>query len=152
MSDKEKTAWDDIPSLDLEMDDAYSERIKEKDGRRHRRTDISGLKKVLKGDVASLPIRIATAADGVFDGLVLDLSESGCRIAVYQKLKEGELTKVGFIINERTIVSKAVARWVADEDYGCSAGLEFQGMADNLKEFIGNISSATLFNKLGKVK
>ena len=92
MSDKEKTAWDKIPSLDLEMDDAYAERIEAKDGRRHRRTDIAVLKTVLNGDVSSLPIRIATAADGIFDGLILDLSESGCRIAVSQKLKEGELT------------------------------------------------------------
>ena len=152
MADTKKTAWDKIPSLELEMDDDYGDRLKAKDGRRHHRTDISGLKTVLHGDVSSLPIRIATAANGVFNGIILDLSESGCRIAVPKNLKEGELTKVGFIINERTVVSKAIARWISPEDYGCSAGLEFQGLSADLKEFLGTISSASLFRKVGKIK
>ncbi|MEN8136003.1 MAG: PilZ domain-containing protein [Thermodesulfobacteriota bacterium] len=152
MSDIEKKEWDKIPSLNLEMDDAYADRLKEKDGRRHRRTDIAGLKSVLKGDVSSIPIRIATAADGVFDGIILDISESGCRVAVRKKLKKDELAKLGFTINERAVITKAIARWISDEDYGCSAGLEFQGISGDLKEFLGTISSASLFNKVGQVK
>lgn len=152
MADKEKSPWDDIPSIDLEMDEGYAKRVEDKEGRRHHRTDISTLKTVLHGDISSLPIRIATAANGVFDGMILDLSESGCRIAAPKELKKGELTKVGFIINQRTVVSKAVARWISPKDYGCSAGLEFKGISGELKEFLGTISSASLFSKVGSIK
>ena len=152
MVDKEKSAWDQIPSLDLEIDGDYAERVKEKEGRKHHRADISTLSTVLHGDVLSLPIRVATAVNGVFDGLILDLSESGCQIAVPKKLKKGELTKVGFIINQRTVVSKAIAKWVSPKDYGCSAGLEFKGISDELKEFLGTIRSASLFSKVGSIK
>jgi len=152
MSDKEKNPWDEIPSLDLEMDEEYAERVKAKEGRRHHRTDISTLKTVLHGEISSLPIRIATASHGVFDSLILDLSESGCRVASPKKLNEGELTKVGFIINQRTVVSKAIARWITPKEYGCSAGLEFQGISKDLEEFLGTISSASLFSKVGSIK
>ncbi len=149
---EKKDAWGHIPSLDLEMDNEYEDKVKSKEGRRHHRTDIKTLKDVLHGDIASLPIRVATAGKGVFDGMILDLSESGCRIAVPKKLSKGELTKVGFIINERTVVSKAITRWVEPKDYGCSAGLEFHGMPSELKEFISTISSASLFSKIGTIK
>ncbi len=149
---EKKDAWGNIPSLDLEMDNEYNEKLKSKEARRHHRTDIATLKDVLHGEISSLPIRVATAGKGVFDGMILDLSESGCRIAVPKKLSKGELTKVGFIINERTVVSKAITRWVEPKDYGCSAGLEFHGMPSELKEFIGTISSASLFSKIGTIK
>jgi len=148
----EKSKWDNIPSLELEMDNEYEDKLKDKEGRRHHRTDITTLKDVLHGELSSLPIRVATAGKGVFDGMILDLSESGCRIAIPKLLSKGELTKVGFIINERTVVSKAIARWIEPKDYGCSAGLEFHGMPTDLKEFLGTISSASLFSKIGSIK
>ena len=151
MSDKDKDAWDNIPSLNLEMDEDYTERLKTKEGRRHHRADITTLKEVLNDDISSLSIRIATVSNGVFDGLVLDLSESGCRVALSEKLKKGELAKVGFIINQRTIVTKAIVRWISLRDHGCSAGLEFEGISDDLKELLGTISSASMLNNIGKI-
>lgn len=152
MTDKKKSLWDDIPTISLKMDDDYTDRVKSKEGRRHHRTDISTLKSVLHGDISSLPIRIATAASGIFDGMILDLSESGCRIAIPKKLNKKELCKVGFIINQRTVVSKAIAKWIEPKDYGCSAGLEFRGISSELKEFLSTISSASLFSKVGSIK
>jgi hypothetical protein len=152
MADKDNELWDGIPSLDLKMDDEYADRVKAKECRRHHRSDMSALSTVLHGDVLSLPIRIATAADGVFEGLILDLSESGCRVALPKKLKEGEPAKVGFIINERNVITKAIVRWVTVEEFGCTAGLEFQGIAGDFKDFLSTISSASLFSNVGQVK
>ena len=73
MDDKDKGLWDDIPSINLEMDDNYADGVKSKEGRRHHRADISTLKSVLHGEISSLPVRIATATNGVFDGMILDL-------------------------------------------------------------------------------
>ena len=149
MSDNEESAWDQIPSLNLTMDEDYSDRAKE--DRRHSRSDFSALKTVLHSDVSSLPIRVASAAHGVFDGLIMDISESGCRIVVPNKLKKGELTKVRFIVEHRTVITKAIVKWTSPKNDGCIAGLEFREIAHDLKKFIGTICAATLFNKGGQV-
>lgn len=150
MPDNKDSAWDQIPSLNLTMDEDYSERIKTKEGRRHPRSNLSTLKTILYSDVPSLPIRIASATHGVFDGLILDISESGCRIVVSKELRAGELTKVRFILDNRTILTKAIVRWASPEGDGCSAGLEFRDLTDDLKKFLGTICSASMFNKIGQ--
>jgi hypothetical protein len=152
MSDKEKAVWDQIPSLDLEMDGDYAKKLKAKEGRRHHRSDFSSLKTVFNNEVPSLPIKIATTANGVFEGFILDLSESGCKLVATEKLEKGEPAKVGFVINQRTVVAKAIVRWVSPRGSGCTAGLEFRGVSDEIKEFLGTLISASLFNKIGKVK
>lgn len=151
MPDNDDSAWDQIPSLNLSMDDDYSDRVKSKEGRRHPRSNLTTLQTVLYGDVPSLPIRIASAAHGVFDGLILDISESGCKIVVPKALHKGELTKVRFIIDKRTVLTKAVVRWVSQEDNNCSAGLEFREVTGETKQFLGTICTASMFNTMGKV-
>ncbi|MBC8208844.1 MAG: PilZ domain-containing protein [Desulfobulbaceae bacterium] len=152
MPDKEKTGWDQIPSLDLKMDADYTDRIKPNEDRSTHRTDIATLKTVLRDNVSSLPVKVATTAHGIMDGSLLDLSNTGCRASIPQKLNKGERAKVGFKINQRTIVSKAIVKWISPEDDGYSAGLEFQEIADDLKEFLGTLSSAALLNRIGDIK
>ena len=149
MSDIKESAWDQIPSLNLTMDEDYSGKVKE--DRRHSRSDLSALKKIIHSDVPSLPIRVASAAHGVFNGLIMDISESGCRIVIPNKLKKGELTKVRFNIEHRAVITKAIVRWTSPKNDDCIAGLEFREITHDLKKFIGTICSATLFNKGGKV-
>ncbi|MBU0674941.1 MAG: PilZ domain-containing protein [Proteobacteria bacterium] len=144
-------SWDDIPSLNLEIDSTYSKRLEDAEGRRHTRTDGDALRRMLDGR-DTLPIRIATAQKGVFDGMVLDLSKSGVRLTAPKKLDKGELVKVGFMLNDRTIISKAITRWVSPKPNGCSAGLEFHDLPKDLAEYIASLSSANLLNKVGKVK
>ena len=151
MPGNEESAWNQIPSLNLMMDEDYSERVKAKEGRRHPRSDLSVLKTALYGGASSLPIRVASAAHGVFDGLILDISESGCRIVGPSKLKKGELTMVRFIVEERTVITKANVRWTSPKNDGCTAGLEFREISGGLKNFLGAICSASMFNKIGKV-
>jgi len=148
----EEKNWDNIPSLNLEMDTDYSQKLQAKDGRRHHRTNATSLKGVLHGDVLSLAIRVATAQKGVFDGKILDLSESGVRISIPKLLVKGEPTKVGFVVNQRTIIAKAVTRWVSPKGAGCDAGLEFQSLTADDKELLSTISSASLLNKMGSLK
>lgn len=151
MSD-DKKSWDDIPSLNLQMDDEYDSKLKQsEDSRRHHRANIEALKTILPYQVESLPIRVGTAARGVFNGEIIDLSKSGVRIKIPKVLDKGELTKVGFIINKRTITSDAVTKWVSpDDDGGCIAGMNFKNMPKDIASFIDDISSADLFNKLAK--
>ena len=78
MSDSDKK-WDDIPSINLEMDTDYESRVKEKEGRRHARVNTQALQNILPQGTTSIPIRIATVKHGVFDGVISDLSQSGVR-------------------------------------------------------------------------
>lgn len=151
MSGKQEKAWSKIPSLGLEMDVDYTDRIKAKEGRRHNRSDIYNLKKVVCDDASSFPIRVATAAQGVFTCLILDISESGCQIAVPKQLKKGELAKVSFVINRRSVISRAVVKWISRKDDCCCAGLEFKEISPELKKFLGTVSSASLFHEIGRV-
>ena len=148
MSDNEKSAWDDIPSLNLTMDDDYSQNTKE--DRKHSRSDFAALKKVLKSDLSVLPIKVASSAHGVFDGQILDISKTGCRLMALKNLKKGEPTKVRFLIEHRVITTKAIVRWVSANDNGCTAGLEFRELSKDDEEFIGGLCSATMLNKVGQ--
>lgn len=147
-----KQNWDNIPSLNLEMDNEYEERLKSKEGRRHERTDAAALKNVIPGNLTRIQIRIGTAEKGVFDGLVLDLSESGLRIRIPKALNKGELVKVGFILNKRTVMAKATTRWVTVKERFCDAGLQFNDLPQADSDYIGQLTSASMLSKIGKVK
>lgn len=144
--------WDEIPSLNLEMDGDYEARLKAKQGRRHERSDAASLKNILPGNPARLPIRIGTAAKGVFDGLLIDLSASGLRIRIPKALNMGEAVKVGFILNKRTILAKATTRWVAVKERYCDVGLQFKDLAGDDADFIAQLTSASILSKVGKIK
>lgn len=145
-------SWDSIPSLNLQMDDDYELRIKSKEGRQHERTDATALKKILPGNLTRLPVRVGTAAKGVFDGLILDLSATGMRIRVPKALNKGEQVKVGFIINQRTIMSKATTRWVSVKQTYCDVGLQFEDLPPADGELIGQLITAALLSRVGNIK
>ncbi|MBU0479691.1 MAG: PilZ domain-containing protein [Proteobacteria bacterium] len=149
--DNNKT-WDSIPSLSLEMDNDYEDRLKSKEVRRHDRAHFNTIKNLLHQNYTSIPIRIATAAKGTFDGVIIDLSASGIRVSIPKELNEGERIKVGFIINKRTIMANGVARWTCNDGDKHTAGIEFHGIAADDREFIGSLSAATLLMKVGSIK
>ena len=148
MSDKEKTAWDRIPSVNLEIGEGCSEITKPWCERKYPRTDLVSLNKVLDENVTYLPVKMATANSGQCKGMILDISENGCRIAVPIQLKKGELTKVGFIVNKRTIISKAIVRWTSPQSHVDLVGMKFQGIPDDAKEFLRAISAVAMLDIL----
>lgn len=148
----EDKSWEDIPTLKLEMDDAYEERIKSKEGRRHERADATALKSLLPGNLARLPIRVGTAGKGVLDGLILDLSQSGARIRISKTLNKGERVKVGFILNQRTVMANATTRWVSVKQTFCDVGLQFENLPPTDGELIAQLTAASMLAKVGNIK
>jgi hypothetical protein len=144
--------WDNIPSLNLEMDNDYDDRLKSKEGRRHDRTDALALKKLLPGNLTRLPVRVGTVAKGVFDGLILDLSASGMRIRIPKALNKGEQIKVGFILNQRTIMAKATTRWVSIKENFCDVGLQFENLPAADGELIAQLTAASMLSQVGNIK
>ena len=148
MADRKKTAWDNIPSVNLDINDGISEIVKPKVERKHPRTDLESLNKVLDKNLPYLPVKMATPAGGEFKGMILDVSENGCRIAVSVQLKTGEVTKVGFIVNKRTIISRAIVRWISPQKEVYLMGMEFQDMPIDAKEFLRAISAVARLDTL----
>ena len=141
--------WEDIPSLDLEMDTDYESRVKEKEGRRHSRVDSGALQKILSLDSTSIPIKIASARQGVFYGVIVDLSQSGIKLTSPKTLLKEEKIKIGFKIGERTVIAKAVIRWTCSNEMYTTAGLEFQDLPTGDAEFLNSLATASMLNKTG---
>ena len=146
MTDKEKTAWDGIPSFNMQIDEGDSEKNMPKNERKYPRTDILSLNKVLDENLSYLPVKLATAASGQCKGMILDFSENGCRIAVPVQLKEGELIKVGFIVNKRNIISYATVKWISPQSQVDLVGIKFQEMPDDAKEFHRSVSAVAMMD------
>lgn len=144
--------WDSIPTLHLELDTDYAKRLKAKDGRRHDRADAASLKSILPQNLSRLQIRVGTSGKGVFDGLILDLSSSGAQIRTPKALNKGECIKVGFILNQRTIMAKASTRWVNVKENFCDVGIEFIDLPPADAELIAQLTSASIMSRVGKVK
>jgi hypothetical protein len=145
-------SWNNIPSLNLEMDNGYDERIKSKEGRRHERTEAAILKNLLPGNQTRLQVRVGTVGKGVFDGLILDLSKSGMRIRIPKALNKGEQVKVGFILSQRTIMAKATTRWVSIKQTYCDVGLQFEDLPSVDAELISQLASASMLSQVGNIK
>lgn len=141
MSDKKNPAWDQIPPISLEVEEGHPEIIRPKQERIHQRTDLAALNKVIDENVSYLPVKLASATGGQCKGMIVDFSENGCRLAVTVPLKKGESIKVGFIVNRRTIISRAIVRWITPQSQVNLIGIEFQGLADEAKEFLRAISA-----------
>lgn len=154
MSDKEKKPWDRIPSVNLEVDEGHPEIIKPKRERIYPRTDLASLNKILEQKVSYLPVKLASAANGQCKGMILDFSENGCRLAVTVPLQKGELVKVGFVVKKRTIVSKAVVKWISRQSQVYLIGMEFQGLPDEGKEFLRAIGAIAMLDtvEISKMK
>ncbi len=147
---EEKKSWDDIPSLGLQMDDGYDgEKVGPEGDRRHHRANLNSLKAILPGDISAINVRVATTDHGVFEGSIVDLSSSGTKLRLPKLIVKGELAKIGFILNKRTITANTITIWAKPVEDGCTVGLEFKGMTEETAAFIEDISSADILNKLG---
>lgn len=151
---EKKISWDDIPSLNLEIDHEYDQKLKQTvDARRNHRADIKALKQLLNEKISYLPVRVSTMHKGMFDGKIIDLSKSGAQLSLPKALDKGEPVKIGFILNDRSIITKAMARWVkAGEKAEHLIGVEFQGLSAGDIEHINSIISADLFSTIGRFK
>jgi len=144
--------WNDIPTLHLELDTDYEKRLKSKQARRHDRADAASLKSILPQKLSRLQIRVGTADKGILDGLILDLSVSGARVRIPKALHKREAVKIGFILNQRTIMAKAITRWIEEKENFCDVGLEFVGLPPADAELIAQLASASIMSRVGKVK
>jgi hypothetical protein len=135
-----------MSTINLANDEGHPEIIKSWRERKHPRTDLASLNKVLDEKVSFLPVEIASSTSGKFKGMILDFSENGCRIAVPVQLKKEELIKVGFIVKRHNIITRAIIKWISSHSHVHLAGMEFQGLPNDAKEFLWSVGAIAMMD------
>jgi len=106
-------SWDEIPSLNLELDD--SDDGEETDERSSPRTERQGLMRLIPNHM-DLPIKIVTTNRREIEGTILNLSRGGIKLKASQLLEQSQLVQVEFTLNEKKIDAHAEVCWVSPHE------------------------------------
>ncbi len=139
---KEKTSWDEIPSLQgLEVDWKYEP--ENPLGKRAWMRIVDTELHALLG-VKNIPVKVVS---NNFEetGYVLDIAQGGFAALLKTKLAEGHLLKVGFFLGKQTVISKAIIRSVKSLEGRFRAGVEFVELDKELQSYIAGIVSSRVF-------
>lgn len=141
---KEKSAWDQIPSLEgLEVDWQYAPenplgkrswlRMADKE-----LLEILGVKRI--------PVKIVSK-NFEETGILLDVSQGGCSVVLRARLTEGQMLKLGFMLGKEKVISKAMVKNVASRAGGFRTGVAFVELEKAMQDFIGGLMSSKVLQK-----
>ncbi len=141
---KNKKTWDDIPSVeDLAVDWDYEpENVLGK--RLYVRLERKDLFSLL--GKKSIPVKLVST-DKEINGIVSDISQAGVALFAKNSFAVGERVKVGFFLERKKIISRAVVRNVVVVEEAYRIGLEFVNLGEESLEFIRSLvySNAHIF-------
>lgn len=141
---KEKSAWDQIPSLEgLEVDWQYTP--ENPLGKRSwlRMAD-KELLEVL--GVKRIPVKIVSK-NFEETGVLLDVSQGGCSVVLKERLSEGQTLRLGFILGKEKVISKAVVKNVARRAGGFRIGIAFVELDKAMQDYIAGLMSSKVLQK-----
>jgi hypothetical protein len=140
---KEKTNWDDIPSLGgLEVDWQFEP---ENPLGKRAWVRIANRELLPLFGVKRIPIKVVTKNfDG--KGYLVDLAQSGLAVLLDTKLAVSQQGKIGFFLGRQKIVSRAVIRDVRSDHDDYRTGLEFVDFEKEYETFIIGIISSKAYN------
>lgn len=141
---KEKSAWDQIPSLEgLEVDWQYKPenplgkrswlRMADKE-----LLEILGVKRI--------PVKIVSK-NFEETGVLLDVSQGGCSVVLKERLSEGQTLRLGFILGKEKVISKAMVKNVARRAGGFRIGVAFVELEKAMQDYIAGLISAKVLQK-----
>lgn len=133
-----KQDWEGLENFRL---DIYTDEGPRQDNRAGNRFLSKNVIEQLHIGGSSIPTKIATTQHGVFKGKIQDFSYAGAKIDIPKNLYEGQYTKVGFSINKRVIITKAIVRWVMETGQGSTIGVEFFEPNEDDILFLSNLLS-----------
>lgn len=142
---KEKSSWDDIPSLDgLGVDWEY-EPVNPLGKRAWARIANNDLYSFLT--VKSIPVKVVSTN---FDktGYLLDISKNGLAVLLPAQLKAGQPVKIGFFLGKEKVVSRGSVRNISAVEGKFRVGMEFIGLDKNSEAFILSLGSAKGFKDI----
>ncbi len=139
---KEKTNWDDIPSLDgLEVDWKF-----EPENPLGKRAWIRVAKDELLPlfGVKRIPVKVVSKNfEG--KGFLVDLAQSGLAVLLDTELTQSQPVNVGLFLGKQKILSRAIVKNICSENGGYRTGMVFVDLKKEYESFIvGVISSKVL--------
>ena len=139
-----KPSWDDIPSLNLELEDKSDPEETSRRGGRVRMParDVLSL---LKGNVRVILVHVATAK-GVLPkkGILHDIHENGmCFILPDHGLQKDDSIRIGTMLGEHAFQTHASVRWATDE----KVGVEYVNPNKDDVAFLSELYAARLLKK-----
>jgi len=143
---KEKTSWDDIPSLEgLEVDWQF-EPENPLGKRAWVRMESCDLYSLL--GVKSIPVKVVSKNfEG--QGYLTDIAKSGLAVLLDTQLSQNQQTKIGFFLGKQKIVSRAIVRNVRDQQSRYRTGMELVDLAKEYESFIVGLISSKVYKASG---
>ena len=139
-----KPSWDDIPSLNLELEDkSDAEETHRRGGRvRMRAQDVLN---ILKGNARVILVQVATS-NGVLPkkGTLHDIHQNGmCFIMPAHGLQRDDAIRIGTMLGEHAFQTHAIVRWSTDE----KVGIEYVNPRRDDVTFLSELYSAKMLKK-----
>ncbi len=140
-----KPSWDDIPSLQLEIEDDDTS-AESHDNRTAVRLVSDDILKMLMDNAEVVLVQIATR-NGIVKkrGVLQDINQGGlCFIMPAHNFKKNESIRVGMMLGRRVFKSKAIVRWVTKDQ----VGVEYIAPNPDDVEFLAELYSAKILNRV----
>ncbi|MCK5516950.1 MAG: PilZ domain-containing protein [Desulfobulbaceae bacterium] len=138
---EKKTSWDDISSMELEMDDSPENNQVEK--RAVTRLLANNVINVLVDKVKVIYVKVATRNGELPNkGSVENIHQQGmCFSMPGHGLSVKEPIIIGALLGKRVIKTQAIVRWETEE----KAGIEFKDLNEDDEDFLKDLHSAQAF-------
>jgi hypothetical protein len=143
---EKKPSWDDIPSLNLELDDGDTGEDETKDLRGAVRLISRDLLHMLMEEAKVIYVQVATSK-GVLPkkGILQDISQTGlCFIMPAHGLHKNEQIKIGTMLGKRPFKTAAIIRWATND----KAGVQYVNPKEEDVTFLAELYSAKILNRV----
>ncbi len=141
---KKKPSWDDIPSLELGIDDTVEEKTFE--DRSAVRLVSRDILKLVMDNAKAIYVKVATSK-GVIKkvGILQDINQNGmCFKMTGHGLQKDQFIRIGTMLGKRAFQTNAVVRWVSKDQ----AGVEYIDPDPKDVKFLSELYSAKILNRV----
>jgi len=142
---EKKIGWDDISTLQLELDDNYSPE-ETQDLRTVVRLDSRDLLEMLMDNVQVIYVQVVTRKGRLPQrGVLQDISQKGLGFVMTDHgLQKNELIRIATKLGNFVLKTNAIVRWVANEQVGVEY---FNPKAEDVS-FLSELYSTKIFNRI----
>lgn len=139
MTDKPVT-WEDIPSLQLDLD----HNSQSSDKRVCIRLSASDITNILHDQKDVIAVVVSVSGHGLLEGVIADLSHCGAKFYLPEAIDVNARAKCGFTLGGKKIIVDGVVRRVNKKLNFFEIGMEFVAMSQQDRTFLTTITSAKL--------
>jgi c-di-GMP-binding flagellar brake protein YcgR len=140
-----RMSWKDIPSLEgLVVDWDYAPESQQ-DQRAHVRLDMQVMTRLI--EAREIAVKLATSKQ-TYDGKLVDISEGGLALCLAVQLPVDLPVRVGLVLGNAKIVSRAQVRYVKPGKAACIVGLQFVDLPQDAARYISGLYAAKVLSRI----